>query len=429
MPCEDILGSRLAVLRKIIRDDFDDSPAQVQGFVVRVLDRKSRYVQNEALYQKRNMEDCLKAARFDGGYPALAQAGYNLACSSNTPIDTELSGRFIQCIEQQRGRPSQRQAELAGDTLALLGIADGLSTVEKKGQPDVQRLEAAQTWIRKLLEQYGESDVWLGQARLLASDLLNDQGRFGRRLAQSDDVRVAALDLCLWQSWTDVLRNVEHPDTGQQCELLKTLLTTQPPSKGDLLRATIWLCALDVLIGEIAATVVPDANQVARILAETQGSFQRWRWEKNATRRKTMPARWLIDKEADVQAFLLAVLYPYFVDHLEDEQYLQGFGLRQSRFDFAITSLGMIVEVKVMRTSSDVNKIESEIADDLALYFKEGNPFSTMIVYIYDDGDHPEPENYSVIRDALKRRSDRILDVIVVRRPSMIPDRDDRDYR
>ena len=139
-----------------------------------------------------------------------------------------------------------------------------------------------------------------------------------------------------------------------------------------------------------------------------------------------MPARWLIDKEADVQAFLLAVLYPYFVDQLEDEQYLQGFGLRQGRFDFAVTSLGLIVEVKVMRNTNDIKKLESEIADDLALYFKDGNPFRTMIVYIYDDRDKPEPENYPAIRDAFKRRSEHIVDVVIVQRPSMIPDRKER---
>ena len=426
MPCEDVLGSRLAVLRKIIRDGFDESPAQVQGFVVRVLERKSRYVQDEVLYQERNVEDCLKAVRFDG-YPALAQAGYSLACSS-IPIDADLSGGFMQCIEHQRGRPSRPQAELAGDALVLLGIADGIQAVAKRGQPGAQRLETARTWIRKLLEQHGGSDIRLSRARLLASDLLDDQGRFGRRLAQSEDMEVAALDLCLWQGWTDVLRNIVHPDTEQRRELLKTLLTAQPPSNGDLLRATIWLCALDVLTRKIAATAVPDAHQVAQILAETQGSLRRWRWEQTATRRQTIPARWLIDKEADVQAFLLAVLYPYFVDQLEDEQYLQGFGLRQPRFDFAITSLGLIVEVKMMRTSSDINSIETEIADDLALYFKEGNPFRSMIVYIYDDRDKSEPEKYSTIGNALKRRSDRIVDVVVVRRPSMIPDRNDRDY-
>ena len=81
-----------------------------------------------------------------------------------------------------------------------------------------------------------------------------------------------------------------------------------------------------------------------------------------------------------------------------------------------------------MRMSSDVKALETEIADDLALYFKEGNPFKTMIVYIYDDRDKPEPEKYPAIRDALKRRSDRIVNVVIVRRPSMIPNRNDRRH-
>jgi hypothetical protein len=140
-----------------------------------------------------------------------------------------------------------------------------------------------------------------------------------------------------------------------------------------------------------------------------------------------MPARWLIDKESDVQAFLLALLYPIFRDQLEDEQYLRGFGLRQGRFDFAITSLRLIVEVKVLRTSDDIHSLESQVADDLSLYFKEPNPFDTMVIYIYDDRDQREPEKYPAIQNSFKRRSPRIVDVIIIQRPSMIPNRDRRD--
>jgi hypothetical protein len=425
MLCEDVLGSRLAVLREIIRNGFDDTPAQVQGFIVRVLERENRYSDDMPVYKDKTVEDCLEAVRFDG-YPALARAGYSLAHRGHPHITAELADRFLHCIEQQRGRPVARHAELAGDALALLGIADGLREVLQVAELNAQRLEAAKIWVRELLEQRGGSDARLNRARLLASDLLEDQGRFGRYLAESDDARVAALDFCLWRSWPDVLRNVEHPDPARRRELFKALLTVPPPDEGELIHAAGWLCALDVLTNEIAMAAVPDANQVTRILAETQGSFRRWRWEEKATRQNTMAARWLIDKEADVQAFLLAVLYPYFVDQLEDEQYLQGFGLRQGRFDFAITSLGLIVEVKVVRMSSDVHALEAEIADDLALYFKEGNPFKTMIVYIYDDRDKPEPEKYPAIRDALKRRSNRIVNVVIVQRPSMIPNRNDR---
>jgi hypothetical protein len=419
---EDVLAGRLTLLRRIVRSSFNDAPAQVQGFVCRVLKHELLLSGEAPLYEEQRIEDCLDAVRFEG-YPALARAGYFLADRTKTTLDDSLVDRFLHGIEQQRARPQPRQTELAGDSLALLGIADGLRAVSRSSDAHGERRRAAQAWVRELLEQHGGTDARIGHCRLLAGDLLEDQGRFGRNLSQSDDPGVAAFDLCLWRSWPDVLRNVQHPDTARRRSLFKALLTAQPPGAGELLHAASWLCALDVLTSEIAASAVPDAHQVARILAETQGSFRRWRWEEAATRKDAMPARWLIDKEADVQAFLLAVLYPYFVDQLEDEQYLQGFGLRQGRFDFAVTSLGLIVEVKVMRNTNDINKLESEIADDLALYFKDDNPFRTMIVYIYDDRDKPEPENYPAIRDALKRRNARIIDVVIVQRPSMIPDR------
>lgn len=423
---DDILSNRLSLLRKIVRNSFTDAPAQVQGFVSRVLERDPLYSEEPPLYEEYTIEYCLDTVRFDG-YPALALAGYVLGSNIEAPPDDDLVYRFLHCIEQQRSRPQTRHTELAGDSLALLGIADGLRVVSRSSNRHAEKWQDAQTWVRALLEQHGGTDARLGRARLLASDLLEDQGRFCRDLARSDDSRIASLDLCLWRGWTDVVRNAWHPDAARRRDLFKALLTAQPPATGELLIAVSYLCAFDILIGQIATFAVPDEHQVTRILVETQGSFRRWRWEESPTRRDTMPARWLIDKEPDDQAFLLAVLYPYFVDQLEDEQYLQGFGLRQGRFDFAVTSLGLIVEVKVIRRTSDVNKLESEIADDLSLYFKDGNPFKKMIVYIYDDRDRPEPESYPAIRDALKKRSERIVDVVIVQRPSMIPARGERN--
>jgi hypothetical protein len=424
MTCEDVLASRLAILREIVRRGFDDAPEQVQGFIIRVLGRRDDALYGGPLYPETSIDDCLEAARF-GGYPSLAKAGYCLAHKPNKPFSKDAAGTFLHGIARQRERPAAAQEQFAGDAMALLGVSDGLRAISRV-YPTIESLESAKTWLRGLLEQHGGSDTRFHRARLLASDLLDEQGRFGRRLAHADDPCVAALDLCLWQSWPDVLQNVGHPDAVKRRELFKQLLTNPPPNEGELLHAASWFCGLDVLTDEIAASAVPNANQVARILAATQGSFRRWRWEEKATRKGVMPARWLIDKEADIQAFLLAVLYPYFGDQLEDEQYLQGFGLRQGRFDFAITSLGLIVEVKVVRTSGDVNDLEAQIADDLSLYFKEENPFESMVVYIYDDRDRPEPEKYPAIQDALKRRSDRIVDVVIVQRPSMIPDRSQR---
>ena len=81
-----------------------------------------------------------------------------------------------------------------------------------------------------------------------------------------------------------------------------------------------------------------------------------------------------------------------------------------------------------MRTSADVKIIEAEITDDLARYFREENRFHTLIICNYNDRDRPEPEKYPAIRDTLRRHSYRIVDVVVVRRPSMIPDRNVRGF-
>lgn len=421
---EDILASRLDMLRRIVRDGFGDAPEQIRGFLERALLGPDNLSDHILTLPELSVNECLQAVHF-GGYPALARLGYCLAHHRSGPLGAETASTFLRAIARQKERSAQTQAELAGDAIALLGIADGLRTIRLAALASPSTEEFC-LWVRGLVEHHGGSDRRLNRARLLAADLLDGQGRLGRQLAQADDLRVAALDLCLWQVWPDALRALAHPDASTRRELFHHLLSEPAPSGGELLYAAAWLCALDVLTADLAATYVPDAHQVARILAATQGSFRRWRWEDKATRKGVMPARWLIDKEADIQAFLLAVLYPYFGHQLEDEQFLQGFGLRQGRFDFAVSSLRLIVEVKVVRGSSDVDSLEAQIADDLSLYFKPTNPFESMIIYVYDDRDVPEPEKYLAIRDALKRRSERIVDVVIVQRPSMIPNRRSR---
>jgi hypothetical protein len=257
-----------------------------------------------------------------GRLPSLARLGYCLARRANT-LDTEVARTFLHAIERQRERSAHSHAELAGDAIALLGIADGLRALKLEGRlPDSDG--NPWSWIRRLLDQHGASDPRLNRARLLAGDLLDGQGHLGRQLTQSDDLRVAALDACLWQAWPDALRTMEHPDAPTRRKLFIHPLSDPAPAEGEVLHAGAWLCGLEVLTADLVAALVPDAHRVARFLAATQGSFRRWRWEEKPTRKGAAPARWLIDKEADLQAFLLAVLYPYFGEQLVDEQYLQG---------------------------------------------------------------------------------------------------------
>lgn len=90
------------------------------------------------------------------------------------------------------------------------------------------------------------------------------------------------------------------------------------------------------------------------------------------------------------------MLYPIYRDSLRDEQYLLGFGLKQSRYDLAVVSLETIVEVKFAREPRDFEAIEEEIAGDLGLYFADPRILKRMVVYVYDDCDDATPERYAI---------------------------------
>jgi len=91
-----------------------------------------------------------------------------------------------------------------------------------------------------------------------------------------------------------------------------------------------------------------------------------------------------------------------------------------------IIKLKLIIEVKVVRKPGDFAKIEEQVAGDLGLYFKDPDLFDRMVVYIYDDCDVQCSERYDALKNALKARGERIDDVVIVRRPSMIPSRKSR---
>ena len=161
------------------------------------------------------------------------------------------------------------------------------------------------------------------------------------------------------------------------------------------------------------------------MLASVQHSLKRWKWEDKGSRKDAAPTRWLIDDEYDVQSLLWAILYPIYGADLGDETYLPDWGNVQPRADLVIRSLKLIIEVKLARHPGDFNKIEQEVAGDLGLYFKQLDLFDHVIVVIYDDCNQHRPERYASLVHALRAR-ERVEDVIVLRRPSMIPDRGQR---
>ncbi len=189
-------------------------------------------------------------------------------------------------------------------------------------------------------------------------------------------------------------------------------------------RTALWLTIIDAIVRESRAARVPSAGEVTRLLTNVQYALRRWPW-KERSRRGAMPSRWLIDDEADVQALLWTVLNPVYGTDLVDEKYLPHWGNVQPRCDLGIPALKLIIEVKMVRTSHDFRLVEEQVAGDTGLYFRDPGQFDRMVVFIYDDCDRPQPERYATLVTALKRR-EQVADVVIVRRPSMIPDRSAR---
>lgn len=406
-----LLTSRLYALDKVIAASRPDAGSASRGFAERL---QSYLTPDPAKVAEHYLSSSLSEAAY-GGVPDLALAGYR--AGSSTTINSEEIEHYLQLVSRLRGRPQAGQAQLVSDDIAILGIADGLSRIRLTGL--IPQLET--TWLTEIADGSYSGSTWTRRLRMLAADLLDGRGRM-RIDAPSTDVDAFALDLCLRKVWPTVFSNIGYPSRDAQQALIAKLLIEPLPMEGELERAIVWRMAATILAFDSAIELVPTVDRVVGMLSRSQGALKRWVWEE----RQGRSAQWLINEEAHVQAFLWAMLYPAIGDQLRDEQYLPGFGLKQPRYDFGIVNLRLIIEVKVIRSESDFKKVEEEITGDLGLYFSDPGRFNQLIAYIYDDSDAHHPERYESLRNALRLRDERVIDVVIVRRPGMMPSRKDR---
>ena len=408
-----LLSGRMAELREAIEASLSDAATVSLGFIARLEGAASTFVG----VPKTSIEQVLASAKYEG-VPGLARAGYVLAAADDKGF-AEHAPAFLAEVERVRGRPGAVSGEILKDDIALLGIADGLARAA-----DRPEAATAKEWLAAAADAQGSSGHWTYRARLLAADLMDGMGRL-RAAVPEEDVDAAALELCLRRTWPLATRLSPPPSDESRFATTTKLLGESTPLTGELERAAVWLLALGALIGEAAASLVPTADAVVAILRATQGSFKRWPWEEAGSRHRRS-ARWLIDSEAHVQALLYAILYPHFGASLTDERYVDSSGTVQPRIDFGIRDLKLVIEVKVVRNWSDAKKIEAEVREDCGHYFEEPDKWERMVVYVYDDADRSEPERWYSLRDALMRFDRRIVEVVIVQRPSCLPPRAER---
>lgn len=418
MIVQTILSERRIELISRIKEDYANSMFHSKGFVCRLLGAEN--IKRLEFAEGFDLSDYSNRIKYDG-FPYLAYLGFATGDGLSQSLDQPLVDAFISGLNRLQDRSKSSFHEFLEDDVAVLGVADGIA---KLVSMKVQSAEHVRRWFVGLLDGFSPRTLWSNRMRDLAADLLDERGRLREAILDNDPAKLA-LELSLYSLWSQAFRNSSYPDEKASSHLQKSIISEPLPAEGDIEQATVWLKALDVVVDKSIEKLIMSVPDIVRLLARTQHSFKRWVWESQSRRSQSDPACWLIDNEAHVQSFLWAVLYPIVGSELRDETYLPSYGQVQPRFDLGIVNLKLIIEVKIVRERRDFELIEEQVAGDLGLYFKEPERFDRMIVYIYDDCDRYYPEKYDTLKNALKGR-EQIEDVVIIRRPSMIPNRNQR---
>lgn len=410
----DLLGNRIHSLTVQLKKEIINAPIHSMGFVLRIMGESGAKIQDSTVF---DFESLLGKITY-GGFPPLACLGFGIGQLGSSNIDEHIINGFIVGVERLRERSDASLHEFLSDDIAILGVVDGINRLNA-----FQNHLSTQTrlWIAENLDKFQSTNLWSNRIRELARDMLDDKGRLQVRIDEENLINVA-IEISLRNSWPFPFRKSQYIDTSIRQNLLKGILLDTLSNTGDIELTCIKLNSLYLLVDDTVKDLIPSISDVVRLLERTQHSFKRWVWDTSVRRKRATPSQWLIDNELHVQSFLWAVLYPVFGKDLADEKYLPDFGQVQPRYDLGIIKLKLIIEVKMIREVGDFAKIEEEVSGDLGLYFKETSRFNKMVVFVYDDCDKEYPERYEALRTALKNR-ERIDEVVIIRRPSMIPER------
>lgn len=87
--------------------------------------------------------------------------------------------------------------------------------------------------------------------------------------------------------------------------------------------------------------------------------------------------------EKDVQRALYMILRSHYSD-LVDEEILGKFGLKHYQDDFGIPSLDTIIEVKVIKDSTNLKELQEQLMVDSIGYFKTMTGYRHLVYFLYN---------------------------------------------
>jgi hypothetical protein len=98
-----------------------------------------------------------------------------------------------------------------------------------------------------------------------------------------------------------------------------------------------------------------------------------------------------IEDEYDVQDLLHAILRAYLKYSVQEDPLPKVSGTRASRADISIEELGILIEIKYVRSPDDQKTIFDDFSMDVLLYTSWSH-LKTLLYVIYNSGDLRDPE-------------------------------------
>jgi hypothetical protein len=208
----------------------------------------------------------------------------------------------------------------------------------------------------------------------------------------------------------------EAPGLSEILRLQAKLLDTAVLDRDMPVSASLAALLVDTAVHLVTRSVEERRlgwDGVSVLLSRFADAMRRWRYDTDGDH----PIKWPITSERDVQNIIWIMLRPVFND-LVDEEALRKVGHSTYRADFAIPSLGLLIEVKYARKATDFKGIEKEIFEDYVAYLTEDGPYRKMTVFIYDES--ASVQEHGTTRNALLKLPN-VTEVIIACRPSHLP--------
>lgn len=222
-----------------------------------------------------------------------------------------------------------------------------------------------------------------------------------------------------WVHWGCTLGAVRLADPVTelpviQQRILSSLLRTNVTDLSVCDAALLHAAAAHIINASIDSTVL-SRSHIGVVLRRFPAAMKRWRWDNPADVKH--PIRWEITSEREVQDTVWMLLRAVF-DDLVDEEPLPRLGHSSYRSDFGLPRLGVLVEIKYVRSAAEFKKIEKEVVEDSVAYLRDRTTYKKIVVFIYDES--CSSQEHDVTAAAL-RSLDHIIDVVIVSRPSQLP--------